>query len=308
MACNPRDSAVQGQEVSLQIQFFDSCGNKVSADSTPSIQITDLDDNILVAFTTTGVLNLGDGLYEYIYRVPSTGDAGLWMDSWTAIIDEATLSVVFSFTVETPETSLTATTGDGKIKIGDDVLFDFTDSELEGVNLLLKLLKCRLRSSGLKPQRDEDGAFMTDGYGEIITEECNVFDDDVLVCFLCQGLSEFNSTPFFTSYSFDDPIIKSLFSQMIVEGAYVFAIASQSILEKGRDFTITDGGISYQPPQLGDYLQVHYGTWLTSYRERLKFVKNSIRPGPRGFGTHTNLGSAAPAYTRLRHLRARRII
>jgi len=307
MPCNPRDSAVQGQEVALQIQFFDACGDKVAADEIPTIQISDLDGNIIIATTNKDIEHLGDGLYQYLYRVPNGGDAGMWIDEWTASIDQAVLNTSFTFTVITASSGLSASTGQGKISLADDVSFDFTDIELKGVNLLLKFLKSRLRSTGMKPLRDVDGAFITDGYGEIITEACNVFDDEALVCFLCQGLSEFNAVPFFTAYGFGDPVIQTLFSQMIVEGAYVFALASQSLLEKGRDFTITDGGVNYQPPQLGDFIQSHYGTWLTSYRERLKFIKNSIRPGPRSYGTQTNLGGASPAYRRLRHLRSRRV-
>ena len=194
------------------------------------------------------------------------------------------------------------------VRLGDDVSFDFTEQEIYGINVLLKFLKARLRSSGRKPKRDEFGAIMYDSYGEMITEECNVFSDEILVCFLCQALSEFNMIPFFTGYLFSDELIYKLFSAAIVEGAYVFATASQSLLEKGRDFTISDGGVSYQPPALGDFLATHYGTWLTSYRERLKFIKNSIRPGPRSFGTYSNLNSGAPAFTRLRHVRERRIV
>lgn len=308
MSCNPRESAVQGQEVSLQIQYLDSCGDKIAADEMPTIQITDIDGNIILPATSDDVQNLGDGLYQYTYRVPQDGDAGLWVDEWVAVIDEAEFSTSFTFTVVTASSGLSANTGPGKISIADDVVFDFSDAELLGINTLLKFLKARLRSTGLKPSRDQDGAFITDGYGEVVTEACDVFSDDVLVCFLCQALSEFNSVPFFTAYTFGDPTVQTLFNHIIVEGAYVFAIASQSILEKGRDFTINDGGISYQPPQLGDFLQSHYGTWLSSYRERLKFIKNSIRPGPRSFGTMTNLTGASPAYKRLRHLRSRRIV
>lgn len=308
MSCNPRDLAVQGQEVVLQIQYYDNCGRKVAADETPTIQITDLDGNIVLEATDEDVEYLGDGLYQYLYRVPTDGDAGSWSDQWTAVIDQATLETNFNFTVVSPSLGLTATTGLGKISLADDVVFDWTDDEIYGINILLKFLKARLRSTGMKPVRDEFGAFVTDGYGEILTEECDVFSDEILIAFLCQALSEFNSTPFFTAYTFADPVIQTLFYQIIVEGAYVFALASQSILEKGRDFTITDGGINYQPPQLGDFLQTHYGTWLTSYRERLKFIKNSIRPGPRSFGTYSNLSSGAPAFTRLRHLRSRRIV
>ena len=194
------------------------------------------------------------------------------------------------------------------VSLGDDVDFDFSEAELTGINVLLKFLKARLRSDGLKPSRDEYGAFITDGYGELVMEECNVFSDELLACFLCSALSEFNMVPFFTSFTFADEIIYKTFSSAIVEGAYIVGLASQAMVEKGRDFTISDGGISYQPPALGDFLQAHYQNFLTSYRERLKNIKNSIRPGPVGYGTFTNLSSGAPAFVRLRHLRSRRII
>ncbi len=308
MPCNPRDSAVQGQEVALQIQYYDNCGKKIAADETPTIQIIDVDGNIVLDSTDEDVENLGDGLYQYKYRVPENGDAGNWNDRWVAIIDQATLISDFDFTVVPPEVGLSVNTGPGKIQLADDIMFDFSDEEIKGINICLKFLKSRLRSTGQKPLRDQFGAFILDGYGEIVTEDCDVFANDILIAFLCQALSEFNSTPFFTAYTFADPTIQTLFYQVIVEGAYVFALASQSILEKGRDITLSDGGISYQPPQLGDYLQTHYSTWLTSYRERLKFIKNSIRPGPVSFGTYTNLTSASPAALRLKHLRGRRIL
>jgi len=196
----------------------------------------------------------------------------------------------------------------GTIMLGDDVEFDFSDAELVGLNILLTYLKARVRSDGKKPVRDEYGAFVYDGYGELVLEDCNVFSDEVLACFLCSALSEFNMIPFFTSYSFADEIIYKTFSHAIVEGATILALSSQALVEKGRDFTISDGGISYQPPTLGDFLGTTYNNFLSSYRERLKFIKNSIRPGPTSFGTYTNLSSGAPAFTRLRHLRSRRIV
>jgi hypothetical protein len=194
------------------------------------------------------------------------------------------------------------------IVLGDDVSFDFTDAELTGINVLLKLLKARLRSDGAKPSRDQYGAFILDGYGEMVMEECNVFSDEILACFLVSALSEFNMVPFFTSFMFSEVIIYKTFSHAIVEGALILALSSQALVEKGRDFTISDGGLSYQPPTLGDFLSTNYQTFMTSYRERLKFMKNSIRPGPSGYGTFTNLSSGAPAFVRLRHLKSRRII
>lgn len=304
---NDRDNAIRGQAVKLEIQYFDVNGDAVEPDATPEVRIVDANGAVILDYTTKDVYRQEAGLYQIEFKVPSNAAVGMWMDEWRASIGEQYLDTVFVFTVVDAQTGVVETTGPGRIKIADDVIFDFSDEEIYGINILLKYLKARLNSDGTKPMRDEFGAFIRDAYGEIITEECNVFDDEVLVTFLCQALSEFNMIPFFTAYTFADHVIQSLFAQAIVEGAYIMALASQSLIEKGRDFTISDGGISYQPPQLGDFLQTHYNNWLTSYRERLKFIKNSIRPGPQSFGTYTNIASGAPAFTRLRHLRSRRI-
>ena len=305
---NDRDAAVQGQEVILRVQYYNANGDEVDADDTPTIEISDPNGEVIVSATSTGVSRVDTGLYKYTYTVDANAEEDTWVDTWSAEIDNAPFETSFSFTVVAPDDALTADTGPGTITLGDSISLDFTQDELETINYLLYLLKIRLQSSGVKPSRDQYGAFITDGYGENVTESCDVFDNETLVAFLMMALSEFNMVPFFTAYTFTDEIIKTLFSAAIVEGAYIFAIASQAIIEKGRDFTISDGGISYQPPQLGDFLQSHYGTWLSSYRERLKFMKNSIRPGPHGFGTYSNLTSGAPAFTRLRHLRSRRIV
>jgi len=300
---NNRNKAIRGESLELSIQYFGPDGLAKDADSTPEVKITDPDGNTIVSSTSTGMSRSDTGLYVYTYDVGGGVDKGLWTDSWLTDIDGVTLSNEFKFLV-TDEASAVA----GSAVLGDDVDFDFSESELTGLNVLLKLLKAKLRSDGKKPSRDKYGAFVTDGYGELVMEDCNVFSDELLACFLCSALSEFNMVPFFTSFSFSDEIIYKTFSAAITEGAYIVALASQAMVEKGRDFTISDGGISYQPPALGDFLQAHYQNFLTSYRERLKFIKNCIRPSPASFGTFTNLSSGAPAFVRLRHLRSRRII
>lgn len=299
---NTRSRAVVGEAVLLSIQYYGYDGQQADPDQAPTITIRNPDGATVVPTTSTGVTRDDIGLYSYIYRVPGSSGVGLWTDIWNTSLSGFDLTNTFQFLVATE------TTNTGTIKLGDDVLFDFSEQEIIGINILLKFLKARLRNDGKKPVRDQFGAIVYDAYGEIQTEACNVFSDDILVCFLCQALSEFNMVPFFTSYTFADELIYKLFAAALVEGAYVFAVASQALVEKGRDFTISDGGLSYQPPQLGDFLNTHYGTWLTSYRERLKFIKNSIRPGPKSFGTYSNMSSGSPAFSRLKHLRSRRIL
>ena len=300
---NTRNKAIRGQDVVLSIQYYGIDGLPTNTDSIPEITIKDLNSTLVIGPTSNGVSRVDIGLYNYTYSVPKLGDKGNWTDTWNASVSGINVQNVFQFLV-VDEASSTS----GTIRLGDDVAFDFNEAELLGINTLLKFLKARLRNDGKKPVRDQFGAIVYDAYGDIVTEECNVFSDDILVCFLCQALSEFNMVPFFTAFLFSDPIIYKLFAAAIVEGAYVFAVASQALVEKGRDFTISDGGLSYQPPMLGEFLQSHYGTWLSSYRERLKFIKNSIRPGPLSFGTYSNLSSGSPAFQRLRHQRSRRII
>jgi hypothetical protein len=300
---NTRNKAIRGQDVVLSIQYYGIDGLLTNTDAMPEVTIKDLQGTTIIGPTSLGVSRIDIGLYQYTYSVPKLGDKGNWSDSWSATVSGISVQNVFQFLV-VDESSATA----GTIKLGDDVLFDFTEQEIYGINILLKFLKARLRNDGKKPLRDQFGAIVYDAYGEMVMQDCDVFSDDILICFLCQALSEFNMIPFFTGFTFADEVIYKLFSAAIVEGAYVFAISSQALLEKGRDFTISDGGISYQPPALGDFLQSHFGTWLTSYRERLKFIKNSIRPGPQAFGTYSNLSSGSPAFQRLKHLRARRVI
>lgn len=299
---NTRAKAIRGEIVTLSIQYYGIDGLATNTDSTPEITLKDLQGTTVLGPTSLGVSRSDTGLYVYSYTVPSLADKGNWSDSWNASIGGISVQNVFQFLV-VDEASSTA----GTIRLGDDVAFDFNDAEVLGINTLLKFLKARLRNNGKKPVRDQFGAIQYDSYGDIVTEECNVFSDDLLICFLCQALSEFNMVPFFTSFLFSDPVIYKLFAAAIVEGAYVFALASQALLEKGREINISDGGLSFQPPVLADFIQSQYSTWLTSYRERLKFMKNSIRPGPVTFGTWGSMGQA-PAAMRLRHLRGKRLL
>jgi hypothetical protein len=300
---NNRNKAIRGETLELSIQYYGPDGLEADAGSIPQIELTDPDGAIVVASTSTGVVREAVGLYTYSYAVGASIEKGLWTDTWTGVVDGVTLSNEFKFLV-TDEASAVA----GAARLGDEVDFDFTQAELTGLNILLKLLKARLQSDGQKPSRDQYGAFILDGYGEMVMEDCNVFTDEILACFLSSSLSEFNMVPFFTSFSFGEQIIYKTFSHAIVEGALILALSSQALVEKGRDFTISDGGISYQPPALGDFLATHYQNFMTSYRERLKFIKNSIRPGPTGYGTYSNMSSGVPAAQRLKHLRSRRII
>jgi hypothetical protein len=88
----------------------------------------------------------------------------------------------------------------------------------------------------------------------------------------------------------------------------LYALASQALIERGREFQITDNGLNFNPATVSELLETQYSTLLTVYWEKLKMIKNSLRPSPKGLGIFSMNSGINPAFSRLRHLRARRII
>ena len=183
-------------------------------------------------------------------------------------------------------------------KLGQDSDFDFSQTAIININRLLKLFRMRLASNGKAKTNDKDG--------NIIYVDSDIYSIDQLVGFLVLSLSDFNQTPSFTYFTFDDTRCIEFFTEVLVSGATLYALASQALIERGREFQITDNGLTFDPPKVSEMLNTQYGSLLTSYNDRLKFVKNSMRPFPKGLGTATTTTSNALA-RRLRNLRARRI-
>jgi hypothetical protein len=128
-----------------------------------------------------------------------------------------------------------------------------------------------------------------------------------LVYFLESSLSEFNSIPHFTDFTFCDDVISGRFAHLIVEGAAIYAMAAQMLIESGRELTINDNGIQFTPPQLSNALNNELSQFLASHREQVKYVKTSIKPRPIGYGSFRVM-AVSPNFARLRHLRERRIV
>ncbi|GAF93973.1 unnamed protein product, partial [marine sediment metagenome] len=89
--------------------------------------------------------------------------------------------------------------------------------------------------------------------------------------------------------------------------AVLLALAAQALIERGREFSITDSGVTYQPPAVSDMLNTQYSAQLADYKEKLKMIKCSMKPEPRGLGTF-RVTAISPNFLRLRHLRERQIL
>lgn len=152
-------------------------------------------------------------------------------------------------------------------KLGNDFDFDFSPAACININKLLKLVKQRLASSGKTKANDQ--------HGNVIYVDCDIFSVDTLVSFLVLSLSNFNQTPYFTNYSFEDDLVVDTFSEVLVEGAVVHALASKALIEKGREFKVEDNGMYFDPPSVSEMLNTQYATLIEHHFKKLKDIKST---------------------------------
>lgn len=153
-----------------------------------------------------------------------------------------------------------------KYQLGSKTDFDFSPTAITNINKLLTLLKSRLNSSAKSKSIDSNG--------NVTYIDSDIFSVDMLTHFLLLSLSDFNQTPYFTFYTFDDTEVVDTFTEVLVTGATLQALASQALIERGREFTIDDGdGISFNPPSLAELLNTQYNTLIFSHHEKLKRIK-----------------------------------
>lgn len=285
-------------QVNLTVQFKDNMGTPIDTDSFPQISIVQPSGLVALAPTSAGVARISTGKYSYIFTVPINGPYGVFNDIWIGYVNGFRVETTFSFVVT--HTQIPAINTDGYAHLGDDPGFNYSQAAIKNINKLLKSLKARLNSSGK--------AKAVDAYGNTIYVDCDIFSIDMLTTFLATALWDFNQVPFFTFFQFDDDNFVEQFGEILVEGATLYALASKALIERGREFQITDNGLNFNPPTVSELMNTQYSTLLTHYWEKLKYIKNSLRPHPIGLGVFGMTSGMNPAFARLRHLRARRII
>lgn len=296
----PRSQIIHPTETISVISFFyDGYGDLVDLSSFPTIQIVEPSGNIILGPTSAGVYRLDIGQYGFDYNVPLAGAQGVYSDIWRGILPSAQISVrEYNFVVHYSQ--MPQINNDGYYALGDDVGFDYSQNAILNINKLLKGLRARLKSSGKSSGKDQ--------FGNPIYVDCDIYSVDQLVTFLAQSLSMFNEIPHFTSFDFNHSEIIKIFYDVLVQGAVLLALSSQSLIERGREYSISDGGISLTPPSVSELLNSQWGTELSNHTEKVKVIKASMKPKPIGLGTLSGSISRSPQLARLRWLRARQII
>lgn len=277
----------------LQVQFRDSAKNAKDAASFPTVEITDSDGYVVRSPSNSGVVRMSLGKYRLEFTVPDGYEAGVWSDVWVGEVDGYEMVADFDFTVD-PSGTIEAdgsTVAEPIMKIGDRPYVKWTQEEIYGINVLMDMLRFRLKNT----QLGRDG------------RRCDIFSIDEMRDFLRLSLSEFNATPTFTSYLFSDPTLYVLFADIIVEGAYLKAIPSLIPPEAGREVVITDNGIAITPASVSGALNNVLSALYTEYRAKLKEAKRNHRPPPLGMGAGSILATN-PLYRRLRSRKENRLI
>ena len=297
---------IRGQEIDLYVQFVSAAGEKTNSDQTPQVEIYDSMGRKWLALTNVGVSLVPEevGLYKLSYTIPNnlSFSDGYASDIWSAKIGNDLVTNAFDFLVTSAGEvdEAVAPDYDATALLGASVPWDFTKDEAKGVNILMQMLKCRVKNDGVRK--------VPDGYGAMKDEICVVFTNAEIICFLMNSLSEFNSYPNFTAFKFSDPAIYTIFADIIVQGGVLMALAAQALIERGREFVLVDSSISYSPPAISEILNTQYNEQLQDYKERLRMIKNNLKPAPYSIATFHMGNAMVPGVLRLRHLRQRQII
>ena len=133
---------------------------------------------------------------------------------------------------------------------------------------------------------------------------CAAFSDDEIDMYLEMSLAAFNAKPTFTAFLWDN--LQERWLDIIAKGGTIWALYAQGLIEAGREFTITDNGISFTPPPVSDKLHAYAAALLAHYEKELLDIKQNFRPMPAAVGVFSVL-DISPSLRRLRHLREKRI-
>lgn len=289
--------AFAGDILQLITEFRDpATGVHTDTDVFPEISIQQPSGNVLFTWTNVGVYRVDTGVYGYDFDIDPNPVIGVWTDQWRGQESGNILYNSHNFVIH--HTQMPMLNTDGYFHLGDEPGFNFSQIAIKNINKLVWILKARLNSAGKSLIKDENG-------NEQLVD-CDIYTIPQLVTFIIAGMWAFNMIPHFTEYSFDDTEFLRIFGEIIVRHALVYALASKALIERGREFQISDNGVTFQPPGVSDVLGTQYSTEYQHWESDVRLIKQNMKPAPFGLGGLRPL-AVAPQYMRLRHLRARRI-
>lgn len=145
---------------------------------------------------------------------------------------------------------------------------NFSEAAQKNLNTLVMLLQNRLQSNGKAKSCDK--------LGNTVYIDCDIYSRATLESFIALSVSNFNQVPYFSFFTLEDDKFIDCFTEVLVEGATLYALSSQALIERGREFTIDDQGINFVPPSVAEMLNTQFSTILAHHWEKLKIIKASF--------------------------------
>jgi hypothetical protein len=133
---------------------------------------------------------------------------------------------------------------------------------------LINLVRDRLQDRSKSKSHDQ--------YGNIVYIDTNIYSEELLKSFVDLAISDFNQTPIFTDFTLENGRFVNCFAEVLVEGAALYALSSQALIERGREFRIQDDGLLFQPPSVSEMLSTQFCTLLGHHWDKLKYIKLHI--------------------------------
>jgi hypothetical protein len=283
--------------ISIKSLWYGPDGTLADLDAYPQVNIQQPSGNVALEFTSAGVYRVSVGVYAYDFITGINVNYGVWTDTWRGYRSGNLLYQQYNFMVNYDQ--MPAMNTDGYAHLGDDVAYNFSQTAIYNINKLIKAMRARLNSRGKIKVKDS--------YGNPMYVDCDIYTVEQMVEFLMDALSDFNSIPHFTDFTYESTDFLQTFGAIIVQRAVISAMASKALIERGRELSITDSGINFTPPGISELLNSEFSTELSSWWTKVELIKKNMKPISLGLGTLSGLNSPSPAVMRLRHLRQRRL-
>jgi len=132
---------------------------------------------------------------------------------------------------------------------------------------LANLVSFRLGAMSKVPRKNDKG--------EVEYVEVNIFQPEDIKTALELSLRAFNMVETITYFTFDDVENVTQISDLLVTYAAYLLLTRQSLKEKGVEFTLSDGGVSYTPPALSDFVHMTARDMYQDWFYRIHDLKKS---------------------------------
>jgi hypothetical protein len=136
---------------------------------------------------------------------------------------------------------------------------------LTNIDDLVILVRFRLASSGQSCRRNE--------FGSAVYEPTELFSTADVEMSLQLALSSFNCIPYFTDITLDDKELLTHIADLLVTYACHVLLMKQSLLEKGREFSVQDHGVGFNPPNVSEFAWQISSNLFDRWNERVKSLK-----------------------------------